>query len=62
MTYMATPLRTHSLGVIKFTIFVDPSYYTLSLSEPFPSLEKKIFFLENTSILSFLPMNNLPLG
>ena len=38
--------RTTTLGVIKLTILEDPSLIiisTLTLSEPFPRVEKKIF-------------------
>ena len=40
---MATPQhRTHAQRVMKFIIFED-HYYTLSLYEPCPGLEEKIF-------------------
>ena len=66
MTYIATPKHKnpwsggneiHNFG----KPFLGYHFYTLSLSEPCPWVEKKIF-LRNTSILHFLPQNYLPLG
>ena len=53
--------RTHESGVMKFTILVDPSLDIIGLSEPCPSLEKKIFE-EIYQLYTFYPQNYLPLG
>ena len=55
MTYMATPyIRTPALGVMKFTILVDPSYIH-SLSDLCLKLVKKIF----TGIMHFQYMTQM---
>ena len=62
ISYMAMPsTRTHESGVMKFTILVDPSLDIIGLSEPCPSLEKKIFE-EIYQLYTFYPQNYLPLG